>query len=56
MHIYSVLLRLKFDLPIKLDSVLLERSGESEAFGPALLGVLPTFILSRSAVVYSIDL
>lgn len=46
MHIYSVLLRLKFDLPMRLDSVLLDLSGEREALGPARLGVFPTFILS----------
>ena len=42
----SVLLRLKLDRPIILDSLRLERRGESEAFGPVRFGVFPTFILS----------
>lgn len=42
----SVLLRLKLDRPIILDSLRLERRGESEALGPVRFGVLPTFILS----------
>lgn len=46
MQLGSLLLRLKLERLTILDYVLLDLSGDNDAFGPILFGVLPMFILS----------